>query len=125
MYSLSKGQKITLTIIGLVLVVLLMVIFGRPYNPPAATPQKTADQVEQEDLVKKIESGSLLWKDHQETINALKRDLEVEMSEQKKVENYVTSYRSTLCAKFALTLTASGTLANSPECAAMSTVSFQ
>jgi hypothetical protein len=123
--QLSKEWKTTLTIIGIVLFLGTLFLFGKPYKPEPRTPPKTAEQIEQEDLVKKIQSGSSLWASHAETIRALERDIAAELSDQKKVENYVAGYRKTLCAKYELSLSSSGSLEHSPECSAMNTVSFQ
>lgn len=128
MDRLSKGWKITLTIIGILVFLTLMFLYARPYKPEPRLPAtiKSAEQIEKEDLVKKIQSGSSLWADHTETIDALKRDLEVELTARAKVERYVADYRDTLCHKFGVVLSGSGTQAD-PSCATpiAATVDFQ
>jgi len=120
----TKNKWIIVILSGAVLLGIALT-FGSPIRRQAPVPQKTAAQVEQEELVKKIESGSSLWEKHNLEEGILRQKAEQEHLEKQKVQAYVSGYRMTLCAKYNMVISSSGSLAYEADCASHAAVSFQ
>lgn len=118
---MTTAQKYVFVPLGIALFVLLVFSFAKPYNSvPVPIYEKTADQIEQEELVKKIGSGSALWEQHNQAEWNYKQQMEQEAMEKAKIQTYVAGYRVTLCAKFNMVLSESGTLVYKEDCASQS-----
>lgn len=107
-----------LVIAGLVLVLAAVVMVNRP--KVEAMPAPTPEQIEEQDIVKKIQSGSLAWK------NANEQAVKWETERTRQAEG-TRGYRYTLCTKFGKIVDTNGAvaLAGNPMQGAPDCSSFQ
>jgi len=99
---------------------LLFFLFAEPYkaSAPSSVPLKTAEQIDREDLVKKIQSGSVLWLEYDAQVDVHLRQAQENEEKRERVQKYVSGYRVVLCQKYSFLLSASGTLEHADTCAA-------
>ena len=116
----NRTKKIIIIAVVVTLAVILLwnISFIRNYKsePISFIPPKTAEQIEMQELVKKIQSGSILWDQHNQEESRFLIQAEAAAIKRDTVADYTNDYRGILCKKFGYYLSDNGGLVEQKDC---------